>query len=221
MTELFMDLVGQPFEGSTNYNTAPRQKAWIIREGQDEQLQPASAQWWLIPSWAKEESYKYSMFNARSENVTKSPAFRGPFRSSRCVVPVTGFYEWVNRNGKKQPYFVHSPENNGLLLAGLWDRWVNPETNVPLESFTILTTNVVEDLKFLHHRQPVMLDRDQARSWLGSGTDVSELREMFEPSLPYDMQASPVSTYVNNVRNQGEACIEQIGESINLRPGSF
>ena len=217
MTELFMDFVGQPFEGTNNYNTAPRQQAWIIRKDDVDERQPVEAQWWLIPNWVKEESYKYSMFNARSEKAAKSPAFRGPFRSQRCVVPITGFYEWVNRNGQKQPYFVHAPENNGLLLAGLWDRWYNPNTNEPLESFTILTTDVVPDLKFLHHRQPVMLSKKDAQTWLEKSTSGKDLQDLCRSSLPYDMYASPVSPYVNNVRNHGEECVEIIGDTVELR----
>lgn len=216
MTELFMDFVGQPFEGNTNYNTAPRQKSWIIRTDEEGLLAPASAQWWLIPNWVKEESYKYSMFNARSENMAKSPAFRGPFRQSRCVVPITGFYEWVTRNGQKQPYLVHAPERHGLLLAGLWDRWINPETEEPLDSFTILTTDVVEDLKFLHHRQPVMLSKHDAFTWLERNTAKDELQSLCRPHLPYDMLATPVSTYVNNMRNRGEECVEEVGNTIKL-----
>ena len=215
MTELFMDFVGQPFEGSTSYNTGPRQNAWIIRESED-QLEALESQWWLIPNWVKEVSYKYSMFNARSENVEKSPAFRGPFRSQRCVVPITGFYEWVNRNGQKQPYMVHSPENHGLLLAGLWDCWHDPETEDPLESFTILTTNVVPALKFLHHRQPVMLDQSSAREWMNGKTEMDRLRGLLQPNLPYRIYASQVSTYVNNMRNHGPECTEVVGETVEL-----
>lgn len=221
MTELFMDFVGQPFEGTTNYNTAPRQQAWIIRKDDADERQPVEAQWWLIPNWVKEESYKYSMFNARSEKAAKSPAFRGPFRSQRCVVPITGFYEWVNRNGQKQPYFVHAPENNGLLLAGLWDRWYNPNTNEPLDSFTILTTDVVPDLKFLHHRQPVMLSKNDAQTWLEKSTSGEDLQDLCRSSLPYDMYVSPVSPYVNNVRNHGEECVEIIGDTVELRASAI
>lgn len=216
MTELFMDLVGEPYPGETNLNTAPRQQAWVIREGENSKLQPLSAQWWLIPSWAKEKSSKYSMFNARCENLRKSPAFRGPFRTQRCAVPITGFYEWVNRNGQKQPYFIHAPEQNGLILAGLWDRWRDSEDGEDLHSFTIVTTNVVPDLKFLHHRQPVMLSKETAKLWVSNETSEDQLTDLFEPRIPYSMQVSPVSTYVNNIRNHGEECVEIIGDTIEL-----
>ena len=212
-----MDLVGAPYEGTSNFNTAPRQKAWIVRENAESVLEPLKSQWWLIPNWVKSESYKYSMFNARSETVEKSPAFRGPFRTQRCVVPVTGFYEWVDRNGKKQPYYVNAPDQHGLMLAGLWDRWINPETEAPLESFTILTTDVDSQLKFLHRRQPVMLSREGARVWMASRTSRDQLKSLLTPCIPYDMKATPVSTFVSNVRNRGVECMEPIGEDVPLQ----
>ena len=174
----------------------------------------------MVPSSVKEVSYQYSMFNARGERVEKSPAFRGPFKSQRCVVPITGFYEWVNRNGQKQPYMVHSPENNGLLLAGLWDCWRGSENEELLESFTILTTNSVPSLGFLHRRQPVMLNQTGARAWLSKRTDIQRLRDYLKPNLPYEMLASPVSTYVNNMCNHGSECSEIVGGSIELPAGS-
>ncbi len=216
MTELFMDFVGQPFEGSTNYNTAPRQQAWILRLNEDTCLTAAQAQWWLIPHWVKEASYQYSMFNARSENVAQSPAFRGPFQSSRCVVPITGFYEWANRNGQKQPYYVHAPSHRGLLLAGLWDRWIDPSSNEPLDSFTILTTKAVPALEFLHHRQPVLLKKCDALTWLNRHTQLAAVQRLCQSSLPYDVLVSPVSPYVNDVRNRGKECIEIVGDTLEI-----
>lgn len=217
MTELFMEFAGMKYPGGSNYNTAPRQKAWIIREDKDARLESAKAQWWLVPNWAKEASYKYSMFNARSEKAAQSPAFREPFRRRRCIVPMTAFYEWINRNGQKQGYMVHAPEKNGLLLAGMWDRWQNPESGTNLDSFTILTTKVVEGLKFLHHRQPVMLNSKDAMTWLDHQTPLKDIQELCQSRIPYDMRISPVSTFVNSVRNQGEGCTEVVGEEIDLK----
>ena len=218
MTELFMDLVGEPYPGTTNLNTAPRQKAWVIREEEGERSS-LEAQWWLVPNWAKENSSKYSMFNARRENLVKSFAFRKPYQSQRCVVPVTGFYEWVDRNGEKQPYYVHAPDHNGLLLAGLWERWFDQDAESDLYSFTIITTQVTSALKFLHRRQPAMLDKDSSREWLNQGTSRDQLWSLLDPKIPYDMVASPVSTYVNNVRNHGPECTEIIGDSVEIPAG--
>ena len=221
MTELFMDLLGQAYPGKDNNNTSPMTNSWIIRSqaddvdsaGSDSDLEAANAQWWLIPSWAKEKSSKYSMFNARRENLRKSPAFRTPFRQRRCLVPISGFYEWVNRNGVKQPYYIKDAEGTGMLLAGIWDRWYQDQQNF-LDSFAIVTTAVVPDLKFLHHRQPVILDREQALFWVDHTLDIAEIESLCDPRLPYDLSIHPVSEFVNNSRNNGPQCLEVIGDEI-------
>lgn len=221
MTQLFMDLVGQAYPGEDNNNTAPTSHAWIIRENQDSygttppesNLEAANATWWLIPSWTKERTTKYSMFNARRENLRKSPAFRGPFKERRCVVPITGFYEWVNRNGIRQPYYVEDKEGKGLLLAGIWDRWWETQENF-IDSFAIVTTSVAHDLKFLHHRQPVMLNREEALEWTNSQTDVALLDDLCDSRIPTRLSVKPVSEYVNNARNHGPQCLEVIGDEI-------
>ena len=226
MTDLFMDLLGQSFEGENNNNTSPMSRTWIIRETRQETntqspspLEALKAQWWLIPSWVKEPSTKYSMFNARSESLRKSPAFRTPYRSQRCVVPISGFYEWVNRNGVKQPYYVHDRDDRGMLLAGIWDHW-SGEDGTSLVSFAIVTTAVVPALKFLHHRQPVILSRDTAKIWTDQQTQHEQLSELCQPRIPDPLTITPVSEYVNNSRNFGPQCLEAVGDDILLDPTS-
>lgn len=226
LTDLFMDLVGQKYPGEDNHNTAPMSKAWIIREKTEESnehteklsthpLEPAQAQWWLVPFWTKERSTKYSMFNARSENLRKSPAFREPYKRRRCIVPITGFYEWINRNGIRQPYYITDQAQEGLLLAGIWDRWFENQDSW-LDSFAIITTQVVPTLKFLHHRQPVMFNREQALQWVDSTTPGEALDALCKSQLPQDLTVKPVSEYVNNARHKGAECLEVIGDEIQL-----
>lgn len=225
LTQLLMDLVGQEYPGQDNHNTAPTANTWIIREVQEseesadgsEDLKVSNAQWWLIPSWTKVRSTKYSMFNARRENLRKSPAFRGPFKQRRCAVPVTGYYEWVNRNGIRQPYYIRDAENEGLLLAGIWDRWWESRESY-IDSFAIVTTAVAEDLEFLHHRQPVMLRKDEALAWMDSATEDGQLDELCDSRVPMPLSVQPVSEYVNNTRHHGPQCLEVIGDEILVNP---
>jgi putative SOS response-associated peptidase YedK len=170
--------------------------------------------WWLTPFWAKGLSTKYSMFNAKSETAAKSPAFREPFRKRRCVVPISGFYEWERANGQKLPYYIKPHRDRGLLLAGLWDHWHNPEDDSELESFTILTTAVHESLSFVHNRQPVMLSVADAKRWLDPTLDTDSLQSLFGALLPMSLDVVPVSTYVNNARHNDPRCIEPTGDAV-------
>lgn len=98
-------------------NAAPTEILSLIR---GDRVEPA--RWWLVPSWAKEISTKYSMFNARSENLTSSKAFRVPFQRQRGIVPISSFIEWRGQKSGKQPWLVTN-EQHCFYAAALWDVW--------------------------------------------------------------------------------------------------
>ncbi len=218
-----MELVNLPYEGRDNFNTAPTEMIPVVRivtpglprSGEPEVL---PMRWWLTPYWAKEMTAKYSMFNAKSETAATSPAFREPFRKRRCVVPVTGFYEWCRVNEPIVPYLIKPARHGGLLLAGLWDRWVNPETKTEVLSFTILTAPANPEFAFIHTRQPVMLSIPEARQWLEPEIPTTEMTDFFASRLPMALDLIPVSSYVNNARNKGAQAAEAVSAPIHL-PG--
>jgi putative SOS response-associated peptidase YedK len=159
------------------------------------------------------------MFNAKSETAATLPSFREPYKRQRCVVPVSGFYEWARRQGHKQAYFLRSVENTGLLLAGLWDRWQGVDDagqSHSIDSFTILTTSASPSMQTLHHRQPVLLDQEGARRWLDPNIATAELEHFFAPQLVTSIEARPVSSWVNNARNKDLRCAQAIAESVIL-----
>ncbi len=208
-----MDLVGQPHPGPDNYNLAPTETVQVIRVNRDGDPEIVPMRWWLTPFWAKEMTTKYAMFNAKSETAAKSAAFKEPYQRRRCVVPVTGFYEWCREHNTKIPYFITASNEPGLMLAGLWDRWVNKDAGEELLSFTILTTAAHDDMKEVHNRQPVMLSMDEARRWLDPSIPTKDLEHLFASLLPVSLEAYPVSSYVNNARNKDERCVQSLGES--------
>lgn len=212
LSQLLMELVGMTHPGPDNHNAAPTENIVVLRLGEDGQPELVPMRWWLTPFWSKEVSTKYSMFNAKSETAAKSPAFREPFRKRRCVVPVSGFYEWVRENNQKLPYYITPADTPGLLLAGLWDHWTNAETGDVLESFTILTTAAAAGMEFIHKRQPVMLTMADAHLWLDSGN--AEFAELITSQMPQELEAIPVSTYVNNARHKDDRCLEAVAAPV-------
>jgi putative SOS response-associated peptidase YedK len=218
LSVVLMDLVGMPHPGPNNLNLAPTETVQVLRVGPDGEPQLVPMRWWLTPFWAKELSTKYSMFNAKSETAHKSAAFKEPYVKRRCVVPVSGFYEWCRENNQKVPYFITPQDDEGLLLAGLWDSWRNRESNEELLSFTILTTQANDGIKFVHHRQPVMLSMEDAKRWFDMTVPTKDLEGLFASRLPMDLDAIPVSTYVNNARNKDERCVQAIGTPAAVLP---
>jgi putative SOS response-associated peptidase YedK len=214
LSTLLLELMGQGHPGPDNFNAAPTETIVVGRLADDGSPELVAMRWWLTPFWAREMSTRYSMFNAKSENVHQSPAFREPFRSRRCVVPVSGFYEWARTSGQKLPYYIHPHGLPGLLLAGIWDSWRNPQSNEILESFAVLTEPANPALAFVHSRQPVMLSLAEAHHWLDKHTPKDELRALMDSSLPVTLDAVPVSSYVNNARHKDARCVEAIAEPV-------
>ena len=216
-----MAILQEEYPGEDNPNAAPTETLPVLRARDDGQIECVPMRWWLTPFWAKELSTRYSMFNAKSETASSSPAFREPYRKRRCVVPVSGFYEWCREQGKKMPYLIAPHAEPGMLLAGLWDEWRNPESGEALLSFTILTTAVNPDLSFVHHRQPVMLSRQEALKWLDMETPTAALESLFGSHIPMELQVIPVSTHVNNARHKDARCTESVGPAIAVPPSDM
>jgi len=210
LSRLLAEMVGITYQGTDNFNLAPTETVPVVRVGKDGEAELVPMRWWLTPFWARELSTKYSMFNAKSETAHKSAAFKEPYRKRRCVVPVTGYYEWCRENQQKVPYFITPSQADGLLLAGLWDSWTNKQSNEELLSFTVLTTAANDKLGFVHHRQPVMLSVAQAREWLDHSISTRDLEHLFGSHLSVGLDAVPVSTHVNNARNKDERCMQPI-----------
>jgi len=209
-----MDLFGIHYPGQDNFNLAPTETVHVLRIADDGTPQITPMRWWLTPFWAKELTTKYSMFNAKSETAAKSPAFKTPYQRRRCVVPITGFYEWCRQKNQKLPYFITAQDSDGLLLAGLWDSWHNKEADEEILSFTILTTAAHGEMSAIHHRQPIFLTQAESRFWLDMDMPTSELEYLFGPRLPVALDASPISTHVNNARHKDARCTHPTGESL-------
>ncbi|MCA9249939.1 MAG: SOS response-associated peptidase [Phycisphaerae bacterium] len=208
------------------YNIAPTQAAPVVRAlaaddafagdgdrvgGNRRQLD--LLRWGLVPSWAKDISIGNRMINARCEGIESKPSFRTPIRRKRCLVPCTGYYEWKKVEGgtpskpKKQPYYIRRRDERVFALAGLWDRWGDPNGDV-VETYSILTTSPNDLMKPLHHRMPVIVGADDYDLWLDPKVqDIEPLRRLFEPYPDDEFVAFPVSKQVNSPSNDSPECI--------------
>ena len=197
------------FPFTLSYNIAPTlQIPAIIEQNNIRKLE--AFRWGLIPHWVKDKSIIVAAFNARAETVAHKPLFRDAIKSKRCLVLASGFYEWQKQGGrKKQPYYIHRADKRPLAFAGLWDVWEDNITGEAIESCTIITTASTHQLTKIHDRMPVVLEREIYDTWLDPGfneTDV--LQDILIAPKEDVLEMYPVSSYVNNSRNDGEECIE-------------
>jgi putative SOS response-associated peptidase YedK len=145
--------------------------------------------WGLIPWWAKDAKMGPRCINAVAETVASKPAFRDPFnRGQRCIVPIDGFCEWQKRPAGKQPYATVGADGKPLALAGLWERWKEPDSGLqPIYTFTIITGPPNEVVAPIHNRMPVILPRSAWSLWLGEEeADADELLRLLRP-LPSEL----------------------------------
>ena len=200
-TQSLMDGLGVQFgrhDIPSLFNLSPIDYIPVISEEQGVRaLRPM--RWWLTPSWSKEVSSQYSMFNARCETLEKSRAFQASFRHHRIIVPMTSFIEWRKEGEVRQSYCVHY-ESACMAAAGIWSQWTDGETI--LDTCAIVTAPASADFKQFHTRQPLLFDERQANEWLVERADLQVLRALLKAGLPMDMHVSAIDTTINNSRNK-------------------
>lgn len=195
------------------YNVAPTQQVPVVRMAGDYR-ELTTMHWGLIPSWAKDSKIAYSTINARADTIATKPAFRTALKKRRCLVVADGYYEWQAQGKLKQPYLYEIDGGRPFAFAGLWEQWWGPGDNpaqkseAPLESCTIITTEANELASRIHNRMPVLLYENDYAAWLDPTNENGEsLRYLFEPFSSEYMTVRPVSTFVNNARNEGPECV--------------
>ena len=194
-------------EWTPRYNIAPTQPVPVIRQNPKEPVRELSIiRWGLIPSWARDSSGAAKMINARSETAGSKPAFRDALKSRRCLIPADGFYEWQRTAKSKQPFCFEVNDGQSFAFAGLWDRWKSPD-GTWIRTCSILTTTPNAVTSPVHDRMPVILDPDSYDLWLDPGmTDVEAATDLLKPCDAQLMRRYPVSTRINHVTNDDQAC---------------
>lgn len=144
-------------------------------------------QWGLIPSWVSDisqaEDIRKGTFNARSESISEKPAFSESFISRRCILPVTGFYEWQHRGSQKIPWYIYRADNAALSLGCIWNEWTDKETKSVFKTFSIITTEANKLLAEIHNsarRMPMILDDKDIGNWLSG--EPESARELMLPA---------------------------------------
>ncbi|RCV50623.1 SOS response-associated peptidase [Marinitenerispora sediminis] len=200
--------------------------------------------WGLVPSWAKDPNVGYRMINARGETVAEKPAFRAAFARRRCLLPADAYYEWQllpdrapgttepgtspatdaghkarKARARKRPYAVRYADGRPLALAGLFERWRDPERpdddpGAWLWSCAVITTEAAPELSHIHERMPVVLPRDTWDDWLDPAADPGRLRLLMESTPVADFEVYEVGTEVNSIRNNGPRLLDPVPADI-------
>ncbi|NNG79683.1 SOS response-associated peptidase [Brevibacterium luteolum] len=217
--ELGIDVVDYTF--APRYNVPPGAALPIVAERVEDTGEVIrrleTARWGLVPGWAKEEKIGFKAFNARGETVHEKPMFRHAFASQRCIIPVTGYYEWEKTETGKQPWLMQAQTERPLYMAGLFEFRRRPDLdgqvvtdpaikNGWLVSTTIITCPSTGHLADVHDRMPVMAEPEALGDWLDPSHEREGARTVLDGLIagfdPASVGRVKVGAAVGNVRNQ-------------------
>lgn len=187
-----------------DYNICPTQTVAVVTAEAGRRLRPM--RWGFVPHWYKSPTDGPLLINARSETVAEKPAFRAAVRERRCLVPVSGFYEWHRTKEAKLPWYASRSDGTPLVLGGIWQDW--GEDGLP--TLAILTTAANSAMAPIHDRLPLVIEQDDWGLWLGEKGHGAAV--LMKPAGDAVLTLHRVSTAVNSNRAAGPELIEPIDE---------
>jgi putative SOS response-associated peptidase YedK len=184
------------------YNIAPTEEVLFVTAGDEGHHKLREGRWWLVPWWAKEMP-KGAMFNARIETVGALGPFKDAFKSTRCLIPADGFYEWTKNSGDggKDPWHIFLPGPRPFSFAGLWAH----NKALDIMSCTIITAPAVSPMNLLHDRMPVILDPAVYDDWLDPATTAANAKALLDQHLGGDLKFHCVSRAVNSTKDRADS----------------
>lgn len=187
------------------------QLAVIEKDGRDFTIK--QMHWGLIPPWTKNREDALEIWNrtpnARGESIFEKPSFKDAALNSRCILPLAGYFEHHHKGNKTFPYFIYPKEEQQLFIGALSSRWIAPQLDKTIETFSIVTTKPTEFLAGIHNnpkrnesRMPLILNIEDILTWLDG--EEKEVRELIKPNLDIELVAHPTNKlsgarYLGNV----------------------
>ncbi|MGF1584480.1 MAG: SOS response-associated peptidase [Bacteroidales bacterium] len=180
----------------------------VVQDGMSADMKLEFMQWGLVPGWVKGEEQAQKLrsvtLNARADTVHQKPSFRAAFRYRPCLVPATGYFEWMHYGNKKIPHYIFLPDTPVFSYAGIWEEWVNEQSGEILRSFSILTCDANELTSKIHNtkkRMPVILDQQSENLWFDNDIRKNNPGQILKPFDAGRMKAHTISRLITS-RNQ-------------------
>ena len=183
-------------EDLDNYNAHPTQKLPIIRSYTNGKALE-NYQWGIVPKWAKEKSDFRPLINARLETINEKVSFKKLIKQKRCIAVADGFYEWKREEKFKTPYYFLRKDKKMIFIAAIHEN----------NEFCLITEDASENVKFIHHRQPVILNESDVNRYLNLELDGSIF---LKESKKVDLEFYEISKDVNKPTNNSVSLIQEI-----------
>ena len=199
-------------------NLAPTQQMLTIVRGKDGEREAISARFGLVPSWSKLKGGRL-FINARDDALATSRVWKPLVSdaSHRALIVTDGYYEWLKAEDAtqpSQPFFHRLPGGQPFCFAGLWTTATPKDAEKPVTSALIVATRANREAARVHDRMPAILDGPDAEAaWLSPDVDLDGALDLVHPLPDGRLEVFPVSTLVNNVRNEGDELTEPLGQA--------
>jgi putative SOS response-associated peptidase YedK len=167
--------------------------------------------WGFIAPWSKvpdPDLVEITSINAKAETMGESKLFGKALQTTRCLVPVTAWYEWRRMTPEvKQPYAIGRADQGIVTLGAIYcvhrDR-----SGVRMRSLAIITTPAPLSLAGIHERAPLVIGEAHRALWLG--IDVCDPSPLLHAGHSHDLTAWPVPRAINARHNDGPELLEPV-----------
>jgi putative SOS response-associated peptidase YedK len=184
-----------------SYNVHPGQNGWLVTAEDADRIIPAM---WGLPQPEDETGERITLFMAEGTGISTSTTFRMSFRQRRCIVIADSYYVWRKRGEKDLVFRVYSRDMPLIAMGAIYEKRMIQGKDV--HCFSIIQTEVSPDVKELYHKMPLILENEEAESWLSKDVQVKELIGMIRPLKRYSLQYYQVTNQLmNRGFNQTEA----------------
>lgn len=193
------------------YNIAPSQSILaLIHDGKKYRL--GTLKWGFKPAFIKNPGF--NVINARSESVANKPLFKKSLQLKRCLILADGFYEWQRQGDNKIPMRFTHTQHTLFTMAGIYTE-SKTEKGDPFYTVAILTQEANKDMEDVHDRMPVVLDESERLTWVHpkNNNDSTTLTNVLKKKEPGLLKHFPVSSIVNNPKNDTQKCLTPTNRS--------
>lgn len=206
MAQIFAANPANNLPPSPNFNVCPTDILGVVHTNENGR-QLSAMRWGFLSDRDVLENGSAPLINARAETIATKPTFREACRQRRCLIPVSGFYEWTkDADGNRLPWYSVRKDSAPIALAGIWQRW--DKGDHPISTCAIVTTTANETMSRIHRRMPVIIEPVDWALWLGE--DGHGAAPLLRPASNDTLQSHRVARTVNSNRSSGPDLIEPI-----------
>ncbi|MBB5394262.1 SOS response-associated peptidase [Mucilaginibacter sp. AK015] len=151
---------GRQFTPKANSTGNPGSMLPVVTDAMPDKVQPF--RWGLLT--LDDDKIHSKNKHARIETLHSVGLWRQLLGKKHCVIRIQAFFEY-NKSHEKL-YRIERADGKPFYIAGLWDIWIDIQTNVLIPTFAMITMPPNRAMAAIHDRMPAILERTDIKTWL-------------------------------------------------------